>query len=1125
VIVSPSRRKAPSWGAARSLTVAAVAVLAGPGLAGADEPAGGLDRIEEGRLRGWAADPARPGRALSVHVYVDGAYVGRAVAALPRSEAPGALGFSFALPERPAGRHEVTAFVLDPDGAPARLGPRTWWTGSHPVGRLEGLEGGVLRGWTFDPGRPDEPLRVHVYVDGPAGDGDYVGQARADVPRDDVAGRGFRFALPEALGRDLGRPLYAHAIDPEGGPSPLLPGSGLEVAAPGGAPPRGGVDEVDPEGVVRGWAHEPDHPDQPVLVHVYVDGPAGAGAYVGQALADRPRPEGPGRGFAFALPSALSAGRPRPIHVHAIDDAGGPNPLLPGSGLETTPRPTSLEAAGGAGQTVDAGLPLAEPLAVVVRGPTGDPLPGVAVSFEVVAGAGWLSDAVATTDAAGRAETHLTAGDAPGRLAVAASVAGLPPATFEATVTGLTYLDDVEPLLAARCYGCHGPGGVMHEITPLSAGYDDLLERTSYAAPAARLVVPFDPDGSVLVRNTREGGIMAGMLSRAEAAVLERWVAQGALRGVSRAPAELVRVSGSGQAAPPETRLLHPFVLRVLDAQGDPVAGASVSWRAGRGGVLEDAEARTDARGYARAWLVTGARRLSYAVASVEGLRRRRGFVARIRDGYVGAPLAGSDNPLDRAALAALRRAGVEPAGLCGDGEFLRRVTADVLGRLPTPEEVEAFLADDAPDKRERLVDRLLADGAFPYRWTREILGPWLELPAELDVAPEDGSRVRYAVDLLLASHLRERRPLGALVERLTGPGDLGQAFAARFNRFGGTEQADALVATFTGMTNRCARCHDHRLTGPADDPRWTQEQSYGLYAFFARSEGDAWPIDLEGRRRPGSGPQAPRFVLDGAAAPPAGLVRLDGARLPALDAPLPQRRAAFGVLLAESDAFARGTAHRIWAELAGPLLDPDDVRAATLEGVAAPELLAALADAFRTSGTRLDDFLRVCLTSRLYQLDARGRADADPLPARRVLRRHHAETLARGVRSLLGLPPAAPDDLVAAALGAPERGRAATTPRRDDLGLAQALALLNAPGGPGGLAGGSPRVAALAGDVAAGALTLEDAGARLVRAALARDPTDAERGAIRALAGAPPREVLEDLAAALAASPEYVLR
>jgi len=199
--VSPSRRKAPSWGAARSLTVAAVAVLAGPGLAGADEPAGGLDRIEEGRLRGWAADPARPGRALSVHVYVDGAYVGRAVAALPRSEAPGALGFSFALPERPAGRHEVTAFVLDPDGAPARLGPR------HPNrGGRDAVPVAAARGRHFRRARdrvaaggscaavvPPGPLALaptssvsplaRIDRAGPAVDSGSVGQATTGRPR------------------------------------------------------------------------------------------------------------------------------------------------------------------------------------------------------------------------------------------------------------------------------------------------------------------------------------------------------------------------------------------------------------------------------------------------------------------------------------------------------------------------------------------------------------------------------------------------------------------------------------------------------------------------------------------------------------------------------------------------------------------------------------------------------------------------------------------------------------------------------------------------------------------------------------------------------------------------------
>src|SRR5690606_4311615 len=81
---------------------------------------------------------------------------------------------------------------------------------------------------------------------------------------------------------------------------------------------------------------------------------------------------------------------------------------------------------------------------------------------------------------------------------------------------------------------------------------------------------------------------------------------------------------------------------------------------------------------------------------------------------------------------AKLRRMRVAPAPLCDDATFLRRVHLDVIGLLPSPEETRAFLADTAPDKREQLVDRLLARPAFPdvqaMQWAEVLRIEWQQL-------------------------------------------------------------------------------------------------------------------------------------------------------------------------------------------------------------------------------------------------------------------------------------------------------------------------------------------------------------------------------------------------------------
>src|SRR5262249_44497308 len=80
-------------------------------------------------------------------------------------------------------------------------------------------------------------------------------------------------------------------------------------------------------------------------------------------------------------------------------------------------------------------------------------------------------------------------------------------------------------------------------------------------------------------------------------------------------------------------------------------------------------------------------------------------------------PKAPENNSIDREVFAKLRRLNVIPSELSDDAEFLRRVTIDTVGRLPTPEEVRAFLADSRPDKRWRKIDELLAHPLHAALW------------------------------------------------------------------------------------------------------------------------------------------------------------------------------------------------------------------------------------------------------------------------------------------------------------------------------------------------------------------------------------------------------------------------
>ncbi len=463
-------------------------------------------------------------------------------------------------------------------------------------------------------------------------------------------------------------------------------------------------------------------------------------------------------------------------------------------------------------------------------------------------------------------------------------------------------------------------------------------------------------------------------------------------------------------------------------------------------------------------------------------------------------PLAGSPNELDRAALATLTSLGLGSSRLSDDTEFLRRVTADVAGRFPTEEELAAFQADKRVDKRAQVIERLLNSPEYPAHWARDVVGPWLGVR---DQAFDN------AVELDLVRDV----PFAAIIDALCS------GAVPQFDKTFGQpyEKVDRIVLAFTGMTGQCARCHDHKLTAADDDPRWVQDDIYGLYAFFANNNGEATKVDLAGKKF--GKPVAPSFVLDGYAKAPKDL--------PALGAPLQLRRATFSQLLRQSDAFARGTSHRIWAELKSPLLDSNQFVKANLDAMGAPAVLAALAKTFKQRNTSLKGFLRDCLNSRLYQLTADSAAVDTAIDgiARHKMRRHHAEVIEKGYRALAGVDMKGTNEFFRENFGYPF-DRESITSRRDDVNSAQCAILMNSSSVAGVISSG-PTVSKLVADVDDDKIALDQAIVTLFRRALSRDPSPDELQVVLAeakqcQAERSTREALEDVAAGLAASIEF---
>jgi uncharacterized protein DUF1553/uncharacterized protein DUF1549/cytochrome c len=208
-------------------------------------------------------------------------------------------------------------------------------------------------------------------------------------------------------------------------------------------------------------------------------------------------------------------------------------------------------------------------------------------------------------------------------------------------------------------------------------------------------------------------------------------------------------------------------------------------------------------------------------------------------------------NPIDRFVLATLEQGHVAPGPDADKETLLRRLFEDLTGLPPTPEEIDAFLADARPDAYERAVDRLFSEEPWRTRYAERMASPWLDAARYADtcgIHTDAGRQMWLWRDWVLRA-FRDDMPFDRfLIEQLAG--DLlpdateEQRIASGFNRNhittdeGGAIPAEYLVeyavdrtattgSVFLGLTLGCARCHDHKF-----DPI-TQADFYGLYAFF----------------------------------------------------------------------------------------------------------------------------------------------------------------------------------------------------------------------------------------------------------------------------------------------------
>ncbi|HKI36897.1 MAG TPA: DUF1549 and DUF1553 domain-containing protein [Gemmataceae bacterium] len=219
---------------------------------------------------------------------------------------------------------------------------------------------------------------------------------------------------------------------------------------------------------------------------------------------------------------------------------------------------------------------------------------------------------------------------------------------------------------------------------------------------------------------------------------------------------------------------------------------------------------------------------------------------------YAGWPRT----PIDRFILAKLLEKGLEPAPPADKRTLLRRVTFDLTGLPPTPEEIDAFLADTSPDAYEKVVERLLASPAYGERWARH----WMDVAHYAETHGHDQDRPRPNAwpyrDYLIRSFNSDKPYARFVQEQLAGdvlfPGDADAVVAMGFLATGPWDESSlrdiredtidrqiaryldrddmvtTAMSTFVSTTAHCARCHDHKF-----DPI-SQKDYYALQAVFA---------------------------------------------------------------------------------------------------------------------------------------------------------------------------------------------------------------------------------------------------------------------------------------------------
>lgn len=699
------------------------------------------------------------------------------------------------------------------------------------------------------------------------------------------------------------------------------------------------------------------------------------------------------------------------------------------------------------------------------------------------------------------------------------------------------FQNDIMPILTAGacnsgpCHGkARGQNGFQLSLLGFDANFD--YEALAKEARGRRVFLPSPEESLLLLKpagKVPHGGGIRLAADGPEYETLLRWINAGMPRKIENAP-ELTGISVT-----PTDRIMGREAEQQLIVTAHYSDGSSRDvtrqshYQSNEGGI-----AGVDESGLVSTTGVTGEAAITtrymgmFAVATVSVPLRENVS----DDVYEKLP---RNNFIDDLVWKKLKRLNLTPSQAAPDHVFLRRAFVDIIGRVPTAEETKAFLADDSPARRQRLIDQLLDDPEYADHWANK----WADL---LRPNPyHAGIKAVLNYDNWIRESFRRNKPYDEFVrELLTAKGSTFRHGAVTMfrDRRAPDELTTIVSQLFLGIRLECAKCHHH------PNEVWGQDDFYGLAAYFDRigrkGRGISAPISgseefiFAGKRR---AVKHPLTGEDVSAKP------LFGEAPVSEEVDDPREVLADWITSDDNPFFRQVIANRVWFDMMGRgLVEPvDDLRASNPPSN--PELLEALAVDLRDHDYDLKHLIRTIASSYVYSLSSvpNDRNAVDTRNYSRFYRdRLRAEVLLDSVSQITGveekfeaMPPGASarqlwshriDSLFLDAFGRPDPNQDPPCERTPDTTIVQALHLMN-----------SQRLydkvtsdSGLAATLASSDLEADKVIDELYLSVYSRFPTEEEKAAAVALLNedsASRRKTVEGLLWAMLNTPEFVFK